>query len=145
MMQLDNKLSLDDAKAGRDHRARANTSQEQTVETSPGTPTERAVAGGATPTSRPQHEPKDDEQKHQKDSARADEQRRKAEKEMAELLRLPADTRLDIDVDVETDEVRFMIRERRTGKLVREVPPEDAKPLMERLKEFNGALVDRSF
>jgi uncharacterized FlaG/YvyC family protein len=144
-MQLGNKLSLDEGQAGRDQRVRLNATQEQILENSPGTPTERTVAGGATPVSRPQQEPTREGTKDQKDTSRADEQRRKAEKELGRLMRLPIDTRLDIDIDVETDEVRFMIRDRRTGKLVRELPPEDARPLMDRLKEFNGALIDRSF
>lgn len=143
-MQLDNKLSLDEAQAGRDHRVRSTATTEQNVETSPGTPTERTAAGGPTPNSRAQQERLGEEEQKERDDARAEDQRRKAEVELGRQMRLPADTRLAIDVDVEKEEVRFQIRERRTGKLVREVPPEEHRQLMDRLKEFHGSLVDRS-
>lgn len=144
-MNLDNKLSLDEGSNGRDHRARSSQSQDQVPRTSPGTPTERTVAGGATPVSRAEQRPARNATEHGGDEAKAAEQRRNAERELAQMLRLPADTRLDIAVDTSQDEVRFQIRERRSGKLLREVPPGDAKPLLEKLKEFAGVLVDRSF
>lgn len=143
-MHIDNKLSLDDVPQSRDHKVRSAATTEQAVETSPGTPTERTTAGGPTPSSRAQQEPMSKDKPESREGARADDQRRKAEAELGRMLRLPADTRLDIDVDVETEQVRFQIRERRTGKLVREVPPEEEQQLMDRLKEFQGSLVDRS-
>ena len=63
---------------------------------------------------------------------------------LAELVRLPGDSELDIEVDTETDKVTFLIRDRRTGEVLRQVPEGDAKPLMDRLREFSGVLVDRS-
>ena len=91
---------------------------------------------------------KDDANRASKDEARAEERRQSAERELARMLRLPADTRLDIDVDAESEEVRVFVRERDTGKIVREVPPDEAQPLLERLEQARGlpgSLVDRSF
>lgn len=144
-MNLDNK-PIDEGLQGRDHRVRHSASQDQAPRTSPGTPTERTVAGGPTPVSRSQQQPTRNATDRDADAERAGaEQKQAAERELARMLRLPADTRLDIHVDREDESVHFQIRERQTGKLLREVPPDDAKPLIEKLKEFSGALVDRSF
>src|SRR5262245_58944599 len=142
-MNLDDRLSLEDGNSGRDHRSRATQVQDQAPRSSPGTPTERTVAGGAVPVSRPEGGPTGDATAAEQ-QARAQQQRRLAERELARAMRLPADTRLDIEVDRERDEVRFLIRDRRSGRLLREVPPDEQKPLLERLQEFAGAFVDRS-
>ena len=143
-MNLDDRLSLEGGNNGRDHRSRATPVQDQLARSSPGTPTERTQAGGAVPVSRQEGDPTRDATAGEQ-QARADEQRRNAERELARALRLPADTRLDILVDPDKDEVRFQIRDRASGRLLREVPPDENKPLLEKLKEFAGAFVDRSF
>jgi uncharacterized FlaG/YvyC family protein len=37
------------------------------------------------------------------------------------------------------------VRERSTGEIVRELPPDEAQSLMKKLDEARGSLVDRSF
>src|SRR5262245_38612156 len=144
-MNLDDRLSLEESNSGRDHRSRATQVQDQAPRSSPGTPTERSQAGGAVPVSRPQRDPTRDATAAAGDQqARADGQRRHAERELARALRLPADTRLAISVDRDDEQVRFQIFDRASGKLLREVPPDENKPLLEKLKEFAGAFVDRS-
>jgi len=143
-MNLDDRLSLEEGNSGRDHRSRAAPMQDQVPRGSPGTPTERSVAGGTVPVSRPEGEPTGDALAGDA-QARADEQRRSAERELARALRLPADTWLAISVDPDDEQVRFQIRDRASGRLLREVPPDENKPLLEKLKEFAGAFVDRSF
>lgn len=96
----------------------------------------RPEHGGATAAERPANETKKDDY--------AKERRRAAMSALAELVRLPGDSELDIEVDTETDKVTFLIRDRRTGEVLRQVPEGDAKPLMDRLREFSGVLVDRS-
>src|SRR5262245_13209951 len=147
-MNLDDRLSLEEGNSGRDHRSRATQVQDQGPRSSPGTPTERTQAGGAVPVSRPEGEPTRDATASARagdQQARADGQRRHAERELARALRLPADTRLAISVDRDDEQVRFQIFDRASGKLLREVPPDENKPLLEKLKEFAGAFVDRSF
>jgi uncharacterized FlaG/YvyC family protein len=141
-VQFDNQLTVDEGNTGRD-RARASAALDAARAVSPGTPTERAVAGGPTPSSREEQQQRLEQQRRRAD-ARAEQQRRDAEQELAQMLRLPGDTRLEILVDVARDEVRFLIRDRRTGELVREVPPDEREPLLEKLREFSGALVDRA-
>jgi hypothetical protein len=70
--------------------------------------------------------------------------RQRAEAALARRLRLPDDTRLEIVVDAEHEEVHFLIRDRATGRLLREVPKAEQQALLDRLCEFNGALVDRA-
>jgi len=151
-MNVDAKLPLDDAQATRDHRARTNSSADRSSEASLGAPTERTQAGGPVASSRSRNgrdgAAQDDASRASKDDARAEERRLSAERELARMLRLPADTRLDIDVDAENEEVRVFVRERDTGKILREVPPDEAQPLLERLEQARGtpgSLVDRSF
>lgn len=148
-MSLDNRMSVDESNQVRDHRDRSANVQGQGPGKSPGTPTERTQAGGPTPVSRPELQQLREasagagESAKQAEQRRATELRKVAEHELGRMLRLPADTRLDITVHDE--EVRFEIRERRSGRLIKEVPPDERKPLLEKLKEFSGALVDRSF
>ncbi len=151
-MNVDAKLPLDDAQATRDHRVRTNASADRGSEASQGAPTERTTAGGPVASSRSRNgrdgAAQDDATRASKDDARAEERRLSAERELARMLRLPADTRLDIDVDAENEEVRVFVRERDTGKILREVPPDEAQPLLERLEQARGtpgSLVDRSF
>ncbi len=152
-MNLDNRISTEEGQQGRDHRARSQAAADHGAHGSPGTPTERTVAGGPTHVSRPEARvtrdaTADDGRPDGGRGRRADraaEQRRAAERQLGQVLRLPDDTRLDIAVDVERDEVRFLIRERASGRLLREVPPDESKPLLDKLREFSGALVDRSF
>ncbi|MGE3171684.1 MAG: flagellar protein FlaG [Planctomycetota bacterium] len=149
-MHLDNKLSIDQIQPGRDQRAKTNANAPSELPlASPGTPTERTIAGGPTPSTRAEQqalrrEGGEENEGGRNDGARAEAQRQKAERELARMLRLPADTRVQIAVDVAREEVRFQIRERQSGKLLREVPPDEAKPLLEKLEEFSGTLVDRS-
>ncbi len=142
-MQL-NKPMGDEGQSGRDHRVRSSTHQDQVTPPSPGSPTERTKAGGPVPVSKSDGQPLREGTKTRESNAK-DERHRDAEREIARLLRLPGDTRLDIRVDVDSDEVRFLIRDRESGELLREVPPDDHKPLLEKLREYSGLLVDRSF
>jgi len=97
----------------------------------------RPEHGGATAAERPANETKKDDY--------AKERRRAAMSTLAEFLRLPGDSELDIEVDTEKDKVTFLIRDRRTGEVLRQVPDDEAQTLTERLREFSGVLVDRSF
>lgn len=141
-MQIDGKLTIDEGSTGREHRARAGRTDAANPVT-PETRTERPVAGGATPVSRPQQDPLRDATAEDRQQ-RPPERRRRAQQELERLLRLPTDTRLDIDVDWRRDEIHFLIRERATGRIVRQVPHEETRSLLEKLREFSGALVDRS-
>ena len=60
-------------------------------------------------------------------------------------MRLPTDTRLDIQVDTEKEEVKVFVRDRNTGEIVREVPPDEAQSLLKQVDQGRGTLVDRSF
>lgn len=146
-MNVDTRLPLDDAQAPRDHRSRTSATTERAADSSNGAPTQRALAGGPVATSRGQNGAKNAEQdaEKKKADANAEERRHDAERELARTLRLPADTRLDIDVDEQSEEVRVFVRERSTGEIVRELPPDEAQSLMKKLDEARGSLVDRSF
>jgi uncharacterized FlaG/YvyC family protein len=97
----------------------------------------RPEHGGATAAERTANETKQDDY--------AKERRRAAMASLAELVRLPGDSELDIEVDTEQNKVTFLIRDRRTGEVLRQVPDDEAQTLVERLREFSGVLVDRSF
>lgn len=74
-----------------------------------------------------------------------DARRQTAYDAIARHLRLPGETELDIQVDVEERKVTFQIRDRRTGELLRSVPEDDAGSLVDKLREFAGSLIDRRF
>lgn len=99
-------------------------------------PPMRPEHGGATAAERPANESKQDDY--------AKERRRAAMAALADLVHLPGDSELDIQVDTEEDKVTFLIRDRRTGEVLRQVPSGDVQSLMDRLREFSGVLVDRS-
>ena len=61
------------------------------------------------------------------------------------FLAIPGSTELDIQVDTQDHQVTFLIRDKRSGEVIREVPEDDASPLFEQLREFHGALIDRQF
>lgn len=64
---------------------------------------------------------------------------------LTRYLDLPGNTKLDILVNTEDQEVTVQIRNRETGELIKEVPEREAKTLFEKLREINGGLVNRSF
>lgn len=145
-MHFDNRIQGEEAPASRDHRARAEPCRDQIKAVSPGAPTTRTQAGGLEPVSRPAHEPRpeDGDEASARDRELAAAHRAAAMRELARHLRLPAETELDIEVDSESRQVRFLIRDRSTGEVVRSVPPEEAARLADRLREFTGVLVDRA-
>ena len=145
-MQFDDRFGLDDAKAAADHRARTPVAQALHPDAAAGTPGDRTVAGGPVPVSRAEQgpvkrEPGQGDAAHRDPGAAA---RQRAEAALARQLRLPDDTRLEIQVDAEREEVHFLIRDRATGRLLREVPQAEQQTLLDRLREFSGALVDRA-
>jgi uncharacterized FlaG/YvyC family protein len=139
-MQFDDRFGLDDAKAAADHRARTPVAQALHPDAAAGTPGDRTVAGGPVPVSRAEQGPVHDAA-HRQPGAAA---RQRAEAALARQLRLPDDTRLEIQVDAEREEVHFLIRDRATGRVLREVPKAEQQTLLDRLREFSGALVDRA-
>ncbi|HEB53916.1 MAG TPA: hypothetical protein ENI87_11745, partial [bacterium] len=74
----------------------------------------------------------------------AETRRKQAHDSIARFLRIPGSTELDIAVDTDEDQVRFLIRDRDTGELIREVPEDESGPLVGKLREYVGALLDRS-
>src|SRR5580765_697113 len=123
-MQFDDRFGLDDAKAAADHRARTPVAQALHPDAAAGTPGDRTVAGGPVPVSRAEQGPVRREAAHG-DAAHPEPgggPRQRAEAALAQQLRLPDDTRLEIEVDAEREEVHFLIRDRATGRLLREVP-----------------------
>ena len=60
------------------------------------------------------------------------------------VVRMPGDSELEIEVDAREHSVTFVIKDKRTGEVLREVPEGDAQNLMEQLREHHGVLVDRS-
>lgn len=137
-MNIDARISFDDAQSVRDLRARTPSSQER-AEGSPGTPTERPLAGGVVASSRGQNGREEPEN----DDPQQDLRRRQAADQLSRLLRLPENMRLDIHADQE--DVRFLVRERSTGDLIREIPEAERQGLLDKLREHQGALIDRSF
>lgn len=154
-MQFDNKVNNDEGPA-RDHRVRADHVRDRTDQGAAGAQSERPLAGGPEPVSRPEHgAPQDDsEQGRERERELAAEERaardRAAQNRAAAMrvltqhLRLPTDVELDVEVDVQSQQVRFLVRDRETGEVVRTVPPEDTASLADKLREFTGVLVDRS-
>ena len=149
-MHIDARILDDDPQQGRDHRARAEPARERPATGSPGTPTEPTIAGGPEPVTRAEHQPPREQseraaarERELHAEQRAAERRQEALREMARRLRLPTDTELDIEVDRDTQEVRFLVRDRDTGELVRAIPPEETASLADTLREFRGAFVDR--
>jgi hypothetical protein len=140
-VQFDYGSGLDDAKATADHRARTPVAQALHPDAAAGTPGDRTVAGGPVPVSRAEQGPLHGEAAHREPGSAV---RQRAEAALARRLRLPDDTRLEIVVDAEHEEVHFLIRDRATGRLLREVPKAEQQALLDRLREFNGALVDRA-
>jgi flagellar protein FlaG len=147
-MNVDARLPVDDAQAPRDHRARTSANSERAADAAHGAPTERTIAGGAVATSRSQNGAKNAERERdtkKRAEGRAEERRQEAERELARTMRLPTDTRLDIQVDTEKEEVKVFVRDRNTGEIVREVPPDEAQSLLKQVDQGRGTLVDRSF
>lgn len=127
--------SLDDRTL--DLRARTAKTQERLErQADDPAPPQRPEHGGATAAERPANQP------DREDLAR--ERRQRAMAALADKLHLPGDSEVDIEVDVEKDQVTFLIRDRRTGEVLRTVPEGDAQSLMEKLREFTGTLVDRA-
>ncbi len=149
-MQIDSKISFEESSTSRDHRSRTQSA----ATASPAHDTaEQPIAGGATPVSRAELGPTRDgtaedrpaPETAQEPTRREREARHDAERMLERMLDLPADTRLGIEVDREQQTVRFQLRDRDTGVLIREIPEREAQPLVEKLREFSGALVDRQF
>jgi uncharacterized FlaG/YvyC family protein len=139
-MQID-KITSDESTAARDQRVR--TAHEDKTETRRGADRVERPEGGPT---RP---PATGENRGQEPGARPfakedEARRRRARAALAEFVRLPADTELDLDVDVQLEQVTFLIRDRRTGELVRSIPETDAQGLLDKLREFSGSFVDRA-
>jgi len=86
-----------------------------------------------------------DEEKQQEPDPGAEARRREAMESVSRFLNLPGNSELDIRVDVQEEQVTFQIRNKQTGELIREVPEGEASTLMEKLREFAGTLVDRSY
>lgn len=86
-----------------------------------------------------------DKQKQPAPDPNAEQRRQRAMDAVSRFLNLPGDTELDIQVDVQDEEVTFQIRDKSTGELIREVPEGEASTLVEKLREFAGSLIDRSF
>ncbi len=61
------------------------------------------------------------------------------------FLGLADDNEVDLDVDLQQERVTFCVRNHATGEILREVPEEQAQALVLRLRDLQGALVDRSF
>ncbi|MFO1031790.1 MAG: flagellar protein FlaG [Planctomycetota bacterium] len=100
------------------------------------TPPSRPEHGGATAAERTAAEAELDEFTERR--------RRLARSVLADFVRMPGDSELDIEVDVREHRVTFVIKDKRTGEVLREVPEGEANGLMEQLREFHGVLVDRS-
>jgi uncharacterized FlaG/YvyC family protein len=143
-MQFDDRFGVDDAKAAADHRARTLVAQALHPDPAAGTPGDRTVAGGPVPVSRAEQGPVREEAAQGDAAHRQTGARREAEAALAQRLLLPDDTRLEIQVDTEREEVHFLIRDRATGRLLREVPKAEQQSVLDRLREFLGALVDRA-
>ncbi|MFM1870955.1 MAG: hypothetical protein RL398_377 [Planctomycetota bacterium] len=77
---------------------------------------------------------------------RLEEQRqRRAQEAIAKHLGMPIATELDIEVDLGAEQaVTFLVRDRRTGKLVRRIPEPEASGLFAALRRENSSLVDRA-
>ncbi len=147
-MNVDARLPIEDAQAPRDHRARTAASSERAADASHDAPPERTLAGGAVATSRNQNGAENfDRAKDAKKKAEAsaEERRQEAERELARTMRLPNDTRLEIQVDTEKEEVKVLVRDRNTGEIVREVPTEEAQMMLQQIDQGRGTLIDRSF
>ncbi len=118
-------------------RARTQKVQEQLEQpTEDPTPPSRPEHGGATATERLSHEAELDEFSERR--------RRLARSVLADFVRMPGDSELEIEVDAREHSVTFVIKDKRTGEVLREVPEGDAQNLMEQLREHHGVLVDRS-
>ncbi|MCK5942138.1 MAG: flagellar protein FlaG [Planctomycetes bacterium] len=89
--------------------------------------------------------PQTDKQDPLRKDPDAEARRREAHEQITRFLRIPGNTDLDIQVDTEQEEVIFQIRDRDSGKLLKEVPEGDAAGLFDKLREHHGALIDRSF
>jgi len=150
-VQLDNRLPYDDNTAAADQRVRLQQLQHRAPQPSPGTPADRTLAGGPTPVSRVALEQARDALAAPAPlpaghaAATEPDNRSRAERELERMLQLPSGTELDIEVDYEQELIRFQIRDRATGELIREVPQDETRNLLEQLHEFSGVLVDRAF
>jgi len=75
----------------------------------------------------------------------AEARRQQAYETVARFLHLPGGTELDIRVDVEEEQVTFLIRDRQTGELIRSVPERESGALVDKLREFTGTFVDKAY
>ena len=137
-MDLD-RSSLPDSHQ-QDLRARSAQVQERIakpagVEAAPTAP----VHGGATGNQRAENGARKPDEE-----PAAKERRKSAMTSVVEFLSLPVDTELDIEVDVQKEQVSFVIRDRETGEVLRTIPEGDATDLVNKLRDFHGGLVDRS-
>ena len=62
---------------------------------------------------------------------------------IARFLRIPGNAEVDIRVDDARDQVFFQVLNRDTGELLSEYPEDEARGLIEKLREFRGVLLDR--
>ena len=65
-----------------------------------------------------------------------------AEQALSQVLDLPNDTR--VAIDVEDDVVRFQLRDIESGRVIREIPADESQTLLDKLRDFSGALIDKS-
>lgn len=103
------------------------------------TPPLRPDHGGVTATTGTETTSRDDE-----DSA-SRRRRKAAYTAVAQFLKLPRGTDIDIEVVEENDAVTFLIRDARTGALLRTLSENQAQRVVDLLRPTNGSLVDRSF
>lgn len=121
-----------------DLRTRPQQAQEQTGPAAENAPVKPDHSGPvATSANDREHEPEPD--------PNSDARRKEAYETISRFLHLPGGTELDIRVDVEEELVTFEIRDRRTGELLYTVPEDESGPLVDKLRDYAGSLLDRSF
>ncbi len=63
--------------------------------------------------------------------------------ELTKTAGLPGDTEISIEVDRESKKTSFLIRDKKTGEILRRVPQEEALTIAEKMSEVTGLLVDK--
>jgi uncharacterized FlaG/YvyC family protein len=123
-----------------DHRARTHGAADRAPAPPDAAPVSRPEHGGALAASRGEN-PAD---RQATAETAAQERRKSALAALARQIHLPTDSELDIEVDVAREEVTFLVRDRDTGEIVRRIPPDESRSLIDLLRDHHGFLVDRS-
>ena len=140
-MDLSNTPPLDESRLSRDHLSRTALESGRDTSSSSGTPVEKPGHGGIIAPSAVEGGEVRDAAAHRQTL----DQVGRMHELLAEIGRsagIPADTELSIDVQRDSIETLFLIRDKNTREVLHQVPLEEGLDIAMKLSEASGLLVD---